>query len=105
MAEVNPFSHINLILVKDVPRKKPPKRKFENKPVTAQNKKNCAGHANFLRRSVASLRDEWQETTAMRQQEGLPEIPEAVSIFLKIDPLGLPLDEPRKYGNRGYWGA
>ncbi|KJS18253.1 MAG: hypothetical protein VR69_01455 [Peptococcaceae bacterium BRH_c4b] len=97
MAQSNPFPHIQLKLVTDAPQKKR-KTPRELNPRTAYNKAQRVDHAEILGASMTTLREEWQEEITRRQQEGLPDIPEAISIFLKIDPSSLPVDDLRKFG-------
>lgn len=97
MAQVNSFPHIPLKLVKDAP---PKTRSLPRKinPTTARNKLQRAKHAKSLNASVEALREEWNETMSIRQREELPSLPEAISIFLRIDPESLPIEDLRKFG-------
>ena len=86
MSKVNPFPHIYLKLVREASKKKRPPGPREVNPITNANKTNRGMHAQTLRTSVGTLRDEWHETIINRRDEGYPEMPGAIPIFLRIDP-------------------
>lgn len=86
MGNNNPFPHIYLKMVRDASKKKRPPSPRKDNPITAANKTNRGTHAHTLHTSVNILRNEWNETVVDRRDEGYPEMPEAIPIFLRIDP-------------------
>lgn len=86
MSNMNPFPHIYLKLVRDASKKKRPPSPRKPNPITTSNKMNRGAHAQTLRTSVGTLRNEWHEAVKNRRDEGYPEMPEAIPIFLRIDP-------------------
>lgn len=95
MSNINPFPHIYLKLVRDASKKKRPPSPRKANPTTTRNKMNRGAHAQTLRTSVGTLRDEWHEAVINRRDEGYPEMPEAIPIFLRNDPS---TDYSRYYG-------
>ncbi|MHB8076564.1 S8 family peptidase [Desulfosporosinus fructosivorans] len=98
MSNVNPFPHIYLKLVRDASKKKRPSSPRKVNPITAANKMNRGIHAQTLRTSVGSLRNEWDETVVSRRDEGYPEMPEAIPIFLRIDPSSELIESLKVFG-------
>lgn len=100
MAQTNPFPHINLKLVKDAPPRKPDPFSRTDNPRTANNKQQRIQHSQSLNYAVNNLQEKWKQTNKQRLEDNLPDIPEVLSIFLRIDPTNstLPLEDLRKFG-------
>ena len=97
MNRSSPFPHIFLKLEREAPRRV---RSFPRRdtPTTAANKNNRSAHASVLRHSVEALNNEWSETAEIRRQQGSPELPEAISLFLQVDPDTDLIDNLRSLG-------
>lgn len=98
MSQQRPFQHIQLRLIKDAPQKKSGPRVIEKKEQTRFFLNNRLAHANHLDSVGLSISEEWTQSRMQRQQDNLPDMPEALSLFLRIDPRELPIEELRKYG-------
>lgn len=94
----NPFQHITLSLAKDASIKKPKPRVIPKQPQTEIFYNNRKSHSQNLETARYSLSQDWIIKNQKRQQDNLPEMPEAVSIFLRIDPRELPIEKLKSYG-------
>ncbi|KMN65687.1 hypothetical protein VK96_25770 [Bacillus cereus] len=96
----NDFPHLSLKLIKDAP---PQKRSWggpKENPITTRNKVNREEHASNLMNSVKKITHNWNENIQKRKQNSdvnLPEMPEAVSLHLRIDTNTFPVEELRKF--------
>ena len=98
MSKVNPFPHIYLKFVRDASKKKRPPSARKGNPITTLNKTNRGTHAQTLRTSVSTLHNEWQENSVNRRDEGYPEMPGAIPIFLRIDPSSELIESLKTFG-------
>lgn len=97
MNNSSPFPHIFLKLEREADRRRRPFPR-DDTPTTAANKNNRSAHASTLRHSVETLNNEWSETAEIRRQQGSPELPEAISLFLQVDPDTDLIDNLRSLG-------
>jgi hypothetical protein len=99
MSQLSPFQHIQLRLIKNARQKKQAPRKMEMNPRTQFNRGNNRNeHAKQLYQAGMAISVEWEQTRLHRQQDNLPEMPEALSLFLRVDPREMPIEDLRKYG-------
>lgn len=97
MNNSSPFPHIYLKLAREATQRKATWPRHDS-PTTASNKTNRISHAAALTRSVEGLSGEWNETAETRRQQGSPELPEAISLFLRVDPDTTLIDNLRVLG-------
>jgi hypothetical protein len=98
MSENQPFQHMRLRLVRDAilrpdPPKIPKDPKTQELLTTGRSR-----HASSLYESAQAIVSHWNKVARERQQDNLPEIPEALSLFLQIDPHHLPIEKLRLFG-------
>ena len=80
------FPHLKLNSVLDgLHRSKGGGNKTIN-PKTAYNLNNRSEHAAFLKQRIESLQSVWASVIKEREDAGLPPLPDAVPLFLEIDP-------------------
>jgi len=65
---------------------------------TAANKGDAGGHGRRLSSSVELITTNWQEEQKQRKEEGKPDLPNAVSLILQIDPDAFDADNLRSFG-------
>ncbi len=97
MAVTNPFPHIRLKMIRDASKKKRqivPKKS----PQTSANLKNRRHHAKTLETSVNRVNLDWQANIEDRKANGYPDLPEAISLFLKVDPKSTLVESLRSFG-------
>ena len=81
----NPFPHLRLPLVIKGPPVLPGGGSGANQRTKA-NLQNRASHSEFLRKNVEALSEAWSENIYNRAEEKLPELPQAIPLYLQIDP-------------------
>jgi hypothetical protein len=67
-------------------------------PITAANKGDAGGHGRKLSSSVDLITTNWQAEQEKRKEEDKPDLPEAVSFILKVDPAAFDADNLRSFG-------
>lgn len=90
------FPHTRLKFLKSgiaVPGKSP--RRTEQSKVNSGNRD---GHGGGLKSSVTSIASSWQSTIETRQAEELPDLPNAVSLILQVDPKSFDADTLKSFG-------
>jgi hypothetical protein len=92
------FKHIPIKIVKDAPPKVPKVVGRKKNEITESNKQNRLNHSAKLINYTNMIKKEWQEDELERRQNNLPIIPEAIPLFLKIDPISLPIEDLRVFG-------
>ncbi|MEX2596401.1 MAG: S8 family peptidase [Salibacteraceae bacterium] len=65
---------------------------------TVQNEENRAQHGGFLSQRVSQLKDDWSSEIANRIETGMPDIPDAIPLFLQIDPNVFQPEQLRGFG-------
>lgn len=66
--------------------------------VSVRNLADRLGHAQLLRMSLASMRAMWRKLKDDRAAQALPALPDAMPIFLRVDPQAFDLDQLEKFG-------
>jgi Subtilase family len=72
----------------------PPRRSKQS----IANSGNRDGHGKSLKSSVSTIAASWQSTLETRKQEGLPDLPNAVSLLLQVDPASFDADKLKSFG-------
>jgi hypothetical protein len=67
-------------------------------PRTAANKGDAGGHGSRLKASVDLITTNWQEEQKQRKEEGKPDLPDAVSFILQVDPDAFDADSLKSFG-------
>lgn len=98
MPSQSPFQHIQLRMIKDASQKKQGPRVIPMDLKTQYYRDHRNEHANHLDTVGSLISEEWTLSRAKRQQDNLPDMSEALSLFLRIDPRELPVEDLRKFG-------
>jgi len=80
----NHFPHLSLRLVKDGMASLSGGGKDSAR--TLENRGDVGGHGTNLKSSVDLITANWKEEKKKREEEGKPELPDAVSFILQVDP-------------------
>lgn len=91
------FQHLRLALHHKGRAKLPPGRGHPS-AISVRNLADRPGHAGRLRMSLASMRAMWQRLKADRAAQELPPLPNAMPIFLQVDPKDFDLDRLEGFG-------
>lgn len=67
-------------------------------PITAANKGDAGGHGRKLKSSVELITTNWQAEQERRKEEGKPDLPDAVSFILQVDPDAFDADNLKSFG-------
>lgn len=65
---------------------------------TAANKGDAGGHGRKLRSSVDAITSSWSAEQQRREEEGEPDLPDAVSFILEVDPDTFDADALKSFG-------
>ncbi len=65
---------------------------------TSTNKGNAGGHGSKLKSSVDLIVASWDAEKEKRKEEGKPDLPDAVSFILEVDPSSFDADALRSFG-------
>ena len=65
---------------------------------TAANKGDAGGHGRKLSSSVDLITTNWQEEQRQRKEEDKPDLPDAVSSILQVDPAAFDADNLKSFG-------
>jgi Subtilase family len=92
----NLFPHIKFKLVNSATSKsgQPPRRSQQSD----SNRGNRDGHGRSLNSSTTSIISDWQTNLGTRREEGLPDLPNAPSLLLKVDPKSFDADALKGFG-------
>ncbi|KGF73847.1 hypothetical protein DO97_05540 [Neosynechococcus sphagnicola sy1] len=92
------FPHISLRLVKEGIASAPPGGGGRVSATTLANRGDAGGHGNKLKSSIDLIAINWQEEKKRREEEGKPELPDAVSFILQVDPDLFDADALKSFG-------
>ena len=92
------FPHLSLRLVKEGIASSPPGGGARVSAITLANRGDAGGHGSRLKSSVDSVTTNWKEEKKKREEEGKPELPDAVSFILQVDPDLFDADELKSFG-------
>jgi len=94
----NEFQHIVIKKIIDAPPKKPKMVSRKKNEKTEANKRNRQSHSLNLYNSTYEIRKEWELDQIERQKDNMPQVPSSIPLFLKIDPINLPIEDLRVFG-------
>jgi len=94
----NQFPHLSLRLVKEGIASAPPGGGGRVSSTTLANRGNVGGHSSKLKSSVDLITTNWKEEKKKRKEEGKPELPDAVSFILQVDPDLFDADVLKSFG-------
>jgi len=66
--------------------------------ITLANKGNAGGHGSKLNSSISSIISNWETEREKRKEEGKPELPDAISFILQVDPNLFDADALKSFG-------
>lgn len=92
------FPHLSLRLVKEGIASVPLGGGGRVSATTLANRGDAGGHGSRLKASVDLITTNWKEEKEKRQEEGKPELPEAVSFILEVDPDLFDADDLKSLG-------
>lgn len=90
--------HISLRLVKEGIASAPQGGGGRVSATTLANRGDAGGHGNKLKSSIDLIAINWQEEKKRREEEGRPELPDAVSFILQVDPDLFDADALKSFG-------
>lgn len=67
-------------------------------PRTAANQGDAGGHGSRLKSSVDLITTNWREAQDKRKEEGKPELPDAISFILHVDPDSFDAEKLKSFG-------
>lgn len=91
------FPHLSLRLVKEGMAYAPSGGRGGS-ATTLANKGNAGGHSSKLKSSVDLITTNWKKEKEKRKKEGKPELPDAVSFILQVDPGLFDADALKSFG-------
>jgi subtilisin family serine protease len=94
----NQFPHLSLRLVKEGTASAPPGGGGRVSATTLANRGDAGGHSSKLKSSVDLITANWKEEKKKREEEGKPELPDAVSFILQVDPGLFDADALKSFG-------
>ncbi|WP_218080481.1 S8 family peptidase [Anthocerotibacter panamensis] len=94
----NQFPHLSLRLVKEGIASAPPGGGGRVSAITLANRGDAGGHGSKLKSSVDLITTNWKEEKKKRKEEGKPELPDAVSFILQVDPDLFDADALKSFG-------
>jgi hypothetical protein len=65
---------------------------------TLANKGDAGGHSRKLKSSISSIVDNWESERRKRQEEDKPDLPDAISFILRVDPNSFDADDLKGFG-------
>lgn len=92
------FPHLQLRLTNADVAKLPSGGSRKIHPITLANRGNAKLHGQQLESSIKSIIENSQDTKKEREQEGKPDLPDAVSFILHIDPDLFDAEDLRSFG-------
>jgi len=96
--QLNQFSHLPLRLTNQGIAAPPPGGRGKVSPTTLANRGNASGHGSKLKSSISFIVSSWEEEREKRKEEGKPELPDAISFILQVDPNLFDADALKSFG-------
>lgn len=96
--QLNQFPHLPLRLTIQDTAALPPGGGRKPSTTTLANRGNAGGHGSKLKSSISSIVSSWEEEREKRKEEGKPELPDAVSFILQVDPNLFDADALKSFG-------
>ena len=92
----NPFPHLPFKFVESGTARSG--QRPRRSPRSNVNRGNRDGHGRSLKSSTSSIISDWQTTVEARKEEGLPDLPNAPSLLLRVDPKSFDADALKGFG-------
>ena len=89
--------HLSLRLVKEGIASAPPGGGGRVSEATLANRGDAGGHGSKLKSSVNFITTNWKEEKKKREEEDKPELPDALSFILHVDPDLFDADDLKSY--------
>lgn len=96
--QLNQFSHLPLRLTNQGTAAIPPGGERKPSATTGANRGNAGGHGSKLNSSLSSIVSNWETEREKRKEEGKPELPDAISFILQVDPSLFDADALKSFG-------
>ncbi|MBE9020803.1 subtilase family protease, partial [Chroococcidiopsidales cyanobacterium LEGE 13417] len=94
----NQFSHLPLRLTDQGTAALPTGGGGKPSAKTLANRGNAGGHGRKLNSSIFSIISSWEAEREKRKEEGKPELPDAISFILQVDPNLFDADALKSFG-------
>ncbi|HLO85774.1 MAG TPA: S8 family peptidase [Nostocaceae cyanobacterium] len=94
----NQFSHLPLRLTNEGTAAAPTGGGRKTSATTLANRGNAGGHGSKLKSSISTIVSNWETEREKRKQEGKPDIPNAISFILQVDPNLFDADALKSFG-------
>ncbi len=98
MPDSEKFRHLPLRLVSQGIASPPLGGKSKVSDTTLKNQGNIQGHSSKLKSSIDVLTINWQEEQKKRKEDGNPDLPNALSFILQVDPDAFDADTLKGFG-------
>jgi subtilisin family serine protease len=95
--QLNQFSHLPLRLTNQGTAT-PSGGGGKPSATTLANRGNAGGHGSKLKSSISSIVSSWEAEREKRKEEGKPELPDAISFILQVDPNLFDADALKSFG-------
>jgi subtilisin family serine protease len=96
--QLNQFSHLPLRLTNEGTAAAPTGGGRKTSATTLANRGNAGGHGSKLKSSISTIVSNWETEREKRKQEGKPDIPNAISFILQVDPNLFDADALKSFG-------
>lgn len=92
------FPHLPLRFVTEGVASSPPGGARKVSPNTLANRGDVGGHSAKLKNAVSSITSDWHTAQKQREEEGKPDLPNAVSFILHVDPNSFEAEALKTFG-------
>lgn len=96
--QLNQFSHLPLRLTNEGTAAAPTGGRRKTSATTLANRGNAGGHGRKLNSSISTLISNWETEREKRKEEGKPDLPDAISFILQVDPNLFNADALKSFG-------
>ncbi|MEG4581847.1 S8 family peptidase [Microcoleus sp. MON1_C5] len=96
--QLNQFSHLPLRLTNEGTAAPPPRGGRKPSTTTLANKGDAGGHGSKLKSSISSIVSNWEKEREKRKEDGKPDLPDAISFILQVDPNLFDADALKSFG-------
>lgn len=96
--QLNQFPHLPLRLTNQGIAASPTGGGRKTSATTLANRGNAGGHGSKLKSSISSIASSWEAKREQRKEEGKPQLPDAVSFILQVDPSLFDADALKSFG-------
>jgi len=96
--QFNQFPHLSLRLTNQGTAAPSKAGGSRHSATTLANRGNAGGHGSKLKSSISSIVSNWEAEGKKRKGEGKPELPDAISFILQVDPSLFDADDLKSFG-------